>query len=69
MEKKKKARQYKINNISYNSNITNKIILKLNFFNNTKVHFQSPHQQGPQNRHIVNGQESVYIYISQIGRL
>ena len=65
----KKARQYK--SIIFHIILTSKTILKVNFFGNVKIHFESSHQQGPQNRHIyiINGQEAVYIYIFQIGRL
>jgi hypothetical protein len=55
----------KIESIIFHIILTSKTILKVNFFGNVKIHFESSDQQGPHNRHIyiLNSQESVYIYI------
>jgi hypothetical protein len=65
----------KIKSIIFHIILTSKTILKVNFFGNVKIQFSFSIFNHHTNSHpridiyIINGQEAVYIYIFQIGRL
>jgi hypothetical protein len=48
-------KQDSIKSIIFHIILTSKTILKVNFFGNVKIHFESSDQQGPHNR-------DIYIY-------